>query len=1285
MNSKHYEDQLLDAIETIVSSAVSKADYDKTIRAVIQSCLDENTGKYKIKYQDSTFEAYSNNLEVKYPDNTQVYILIPRNDMSQTKVILHAVDRDTIEYSSLENDNQHYEILSDNIINGDNYNFCSYKGEQTITLYDRDNKINLINFSEEHFAETLTEAEGFLFGADFKTNLPKEQRKKGNYGIAIEIDFLNNASNTTVTRSYSVDVNNMSGNPYYLLTDTEQIINFAISNDNYISIKDIYIFAKNFPKTEDGKEDDIFISNFQLHSTKTISDGYSVRVKMEKNFFDDNDNRNDKINVIADMYWNGRPTDGDKFEYYWFRRNSNITEESEKYIKYAGAGWECLNKTLITDSQTGEYSFVTGNNNYSIIKANCLAVNNDFRIVAVSNNYAISKDFVIKNYSSDFTISIESDSGDTFYYDNGSPTLTAYINGLEDTDNFYYVWSKIDNNKQFNTLRETTDYNQEYKVAVTSYETLQSRIDAGQAMAAASKYELNKYLTTIKKYDTIQRVEKNHIYHLELGAIDKQMTFICSVFNTSRVLIGSASLTIYNTTAVEGEYTVLIENGTQSFSYDVNGDSPASRWLDKPIQIEPLKVVLKDNSGNTFSDTLMQVCDIKWTIPENSLIIAEDSGNAILEYSLEEKYDITKIDNNVIQVDVIYRGHTYSARTNFTFVKDGEPGTNGTDIICKIVPNIDDTFYEYPMLINGKLNFIPKNTKKWFKVQIWKNGSMIWEGAESGSGAFVTWKNLINSYDYYIKDPHAFNIEYNDFSYNAYQENGANIIQAEVYYNGNTYYATLPLITLDLRELSYNIKLEKDTGFRYVMYASNGKYPKYDNILPFTLKVTQQINGYVEDITNINNQYKVTYDWSIKGRKYIGSWEDDLNMEFKEISTNTAMVIPTDDYTGENVSNALQVEIKHNGSLVGRIHIPIHFYLDRYSIAAINEWDGNSISLNDDKGIILSPQVGAGSKDSNNRFTGVLMGAVKEQASDEIEQGLLGYYQGQRTIFLDSKTGKATFGKQGQGQIIIDPSGNTAKIYGGNYSEAGRTGMLIDLTKPEIKWGNGKFSVNEKGELKAVDAQLSGTIDSTEGHIGGFTLSQDSLTASLSSEHFSNYIYTWGDVDTIVDIIAGEETPTAEDYVKYDFNENGKIDTGDVIILMKYLNSGYVGTGTFELNTKDFEKALVIKDSNGKNVCQLGILGNYFDSVSNSLGVIPYSWTSWVSFIASSTGTPTIHLLTYPTFNSTPYVYLTPRTDSPEKYGTFSVEETGVDHCTIRAYTDKQLTSFSFNVLVVGT
>jgi len=60
--------------------------------------------------------------------------------------------------------------------------------------------------------------------------------------------------------------------------------------------------------------------------------------------------------------------------------------------------------------------------------------------------------------------------------------------------------------------------------------------------------------------------------------------------------------------------------------------------------------------------------------------------------------------------------------------------------------------------------------------------------------------------------------------------------------------------------------------------------------------------------------------------------------------------------------------------------MPIYMYLNRYGHAALNEWDGNSIDLKLDSdgkptgSTILAPQVGAGKKNNDNTFTGVLMG-----------------------------------------------------------------------------------------------------------------------------------------------------------------------------------------------------------------------------------------------------------------------------------------------------------------------
>jgi len=97
--------------------------------------------------------------------------------------------------------------------------------------------------------------------------------------------------------------------------------------------------------------------------------------------------------------------------------------------------------------------------------------------------------------------------------------------------------------------------------------------------------------------------------------------------------------------------------------------------------------------------------------------------------------------------------------------------------------------------------------------------------------------------------------------------------------------------------------------------------------------------------------------------------------------------------------------------------------LNRFGQNNINTWDGNKVKIDDSEGgYILAPQIGAGAKDVNNRFTGVLMGKVREAGKNNYNTGLFGYASGARSFFLDSETGKTILGKQGASQIIIDPS-----------------------------------------------------------------------------------------------------------------------------------------------------------------------------------------------------------------------------------------------------------------------
>jgi len=124
-----------------------------------------------------------------------------------------------------------------------------------------------------------------------------------------------------------------------------------------------------------------------------------------------------------------------------------------------------------------------------------------------------------------------------------------------------------------------------------------------------------------------------------------------------------------------------------------------------------------------------------------------------------------------------------------------------------------------------------------------------------------------------------------------------------------------------------------------------------------------------------------------------------------------------DKFDGEDLSSSVVCHI----SSIGTIYIPVYMILNRYGHQALNDWDGNSIELNDEGNYILAPQIGAGKKETDNSYTGIFMGTIsgleKKEQEDNAQNkgydinpykiGLAGYNHGARTIFLDSESGKA--------------------------------------------------------------------------------------------------------------------------------------------------------------------------------------------------------------------------------------------------------------------------------------
>lgn len=1209
----NYENNIIDAIEKIVNNAVANAGYDKTIKATIVECVDQTIGKFKVKYQDSTFYAYATSSEVTYTRGSEVYILIPGNDSGRDKTILGTVKKLGADYAVAPEGDEAYETVGNNILHSSStFELCSYKTTEKI-LYQRGGSNNQISLDETAATRYFTKSSALICGAIFKTTIPGQQQYRGNYGISFELMFTDNATGKNVLRNYVLDVNQMTGNPYSIKNETRQYGVFDIDGANFQYVNKISLFCYDFPYQEDDQPNDIFIKDIDFcgavpMGSEALSGCALTFITPQGIYFDNTDAETASRALQAQVRVKGKVVDkkSQMLEYYWFRENIGITTLSEKFNKYAGQGWECLNNYTTIKPRSGNNApiveWVSGDYQWVVKKSDSAAKSTRYKCIVIYNeNTVISKEIEIINYASNIDITIESDAGTKFYYDIGRPTIAVKVNGTERND-LTYMWAEVDNNNNFTSLPETTDLNdgeEGYNTIKRAHDTLVAQIQAETAMAAANQSTLDNYEQKLKLYETIQRVEKNRIYKIDVSQITNFKTFKVSVFSNG-IYQGTASIVLTNSYEKENGYTLNIDGGVQVFNYNAAGISPTHESALNPLTIVPLTISLYDNLGNKISDDVLRTCDIKWTIPKKNTMLSVNnsvySGYKIAEtdesitygrvngdvllglsYDIVNKYNIRN-SNNDIKLSVDYKGMVLETTTNFTFTKDGEPGTNGTEFVIKLVPNTSDNkLLENLIVINGSPNFTPKQSNRWVKAQLWHNGEKIFDGTQSGNSTenkavTLNWSILKNKYNSSVSDNSSFSINAATGVISGYVfslDHPANIIQCELVYDKVKYYGTIPVITA-IANSGYNIKLKDGSGFKFATYSADGRKASYDNTNPFELIVTEQINGYTEDISTLTGSHSVTYTWNTYGRTYNGSWNNSnhlIETTRTGLARNQKDYKPSDSYDDESVNNAIGCIIKRGSTELAKIHIPIHLLLNRFGNSAINDWNGNSVQIDEEGGTILSPQVGAGTKDSNNRFTGMVMGAAKEANATKAAVGMFGYDRGQRTLFLNAENGAAIFGKLGSGQITIDPTQSRALLYSydfwksnlyqenglvnssaytynsttNKYAGQNDSGMLIDLTTPRIIFGSGNFRVDPDGHIHAKGGgDIAGWYMDDHNLWSGNTNKNNAATIRFGNEDFTRTIN--GDSRTNLRLALGQKFAVSSDGTMY--AGDAKIGTG---------------------------------------------------------------------------------------------------------------------------------------------
>lgn len=547
--------------------------------------------------------------------------------------------------------------------------------------------------------------------------------------------------------------------------------------------------------------------------------------------------------------------------------------------------------------------------------------------------------------------------------------------------------------------------------------------------------------------------------------------FYCMVYNSAGEFIGTLEHTIVNS---ESEDDVTISYiGEDSFRYDANGDiSIEDAEKERTLQVN---LAWKEGFGTSyFVSWLMKDANNKeYEIPtskklayspDNSMLenIWVDEYN-ILHYNIKQKYRVNFSNNTVIVKIRTITESIYLFNKEILCLKDGDQGTNGTTYITAIRPcNSDGVKLSglQPLRYNnGWTNDIR------VRCYVYKDGELINGNSKYSitykwQGTNVTVENkevITDSVDRVLvrgiptisaDTPNAELAFYVRVQVTIKDDNSSVDI-----------YASYPLDVIVGSTLASAIDI--DTIPSYIKYNSSGLTPSfYSNDINFYYNDV----SYNDNITSLNtNILTIKTD---NGKKYL---EPASSFIFENVKDNDQSNIGVLNLAIPNSSDRL-------------IH-PIIMYLDTYGNEAINGWDGTALDTGDGE-YVFAPQVGAGTKDSQNRFTGVVMG--KDSGQDKV--GLYGYQAGVNTFGL-MEDGIAFFGaSSGGGRIEINGKSGSIKGGGGGDNSTGMTINFADLNPGNnttaIKIGGGVFEVTYNGALKATSATIEGQIFAQSGKIG---------------------------------------------------------------------------------------------------------------------------------------------------------------------------------------------------------
>lgn len=1076
VKSNFFENQILEAIETVANGIVSKIKFDQTILCTITNDEKRKKGIYEVTDGTSTFEACSN--DDSYREDMIVYVLIPQGDYENQKTIIGKYVDDT---SSAIN----YISMMDSFIS---VNGSSNIQEYSLIANHPDRRFINIPIDVDYLKET-NQYNCVGIQADFKTDLSQEHIIAGNYGLILTLygeDVSTEQPIPIPPKSYVLDCSEMYGDPYnYNFYFTQSMV-FDLAKDfanTKITNATISFYQnKNF-KTLDNKElsytystthtyidengtgqkeeiisrekqPNLFVKNvvlkfgynlsditeesirlYSLNDTKYISRSNKKNISLKwfvKNEVEEKlpyliiDNKEEAANkTYEDLI-------GD-YSIYWYRYKIDNSEKDP----LAGVYWNIISERIYNDktfiengeSEKNELMYALEENP----KGKYAKVNDDAEngalILATDKNkikYDVVEILSGKRYSSDTVLDEQEE---PFEYTFGPNELLSrekikailvrnewrevLTEGKDDDDNIYVHFE---------------DASKYYESNELVYENANP---ASQNLASVDLIR-NMRLECQDGSNGIYKVY-NSVDNKALGNEANRIRILNVIFDT------------YSTIDIP---TAELENCS------VKWKIPKNNSMIEPVDFSftgPVVIQNPNNENKIKGDNKSETTIITWKT-ENSVpyyecsyswssdIVGKDEhyeGVSLqANYRIKEDYS-QAYNNNTIICEITKYNRIYKAEIEFLF---GESGTNGTGYTLSI--RLDKEYDSTGNVSLTPVSCITADTNKKVKLVATLFDQF---GNDISDQQTVSWnfKNGINK---------GFVL---DSDYIKYDE-------TEVI--SECYGIVMATSTVKWKEKMINLQA----------YLPIGIKPKDSDIFTYngTTKIIYDAQGTQSTYQQIHNLYdKEDKDipvnkWqvSVLDQGVDENWSEYIPYFVKEITENSTETTENSKKTTNILAakNMYFTELSTKQIVIQALddkdnvlyQQSILYDQNRFGSALFNEWDG-SLIVDEAGNKILSALIGAGKKDNNNTFTGVVMGKTTTNS------GLIGYSKGVQTFGFDTD-GTAFIGASGKGRIEFN--GTTGTIQSGNYKNT-KEGIKIDLD-------DGKFELNPTKILKTdLDGQ----------------------------------------------------------------------------------------------------------------------------------------------------------------------------------------------------------------------